>query len=152
MLYVCVLTLKPLYHSLIVASSYLVCDFKKSISSLDSLSLLPKQPMMPATIKTKNISEYNRSLLMSGISAVTKYIIIYCVSINVESIIANSVQLDREYLQIENFLLHKMCILLYSYYWCSHNRTTRPEFRRWLMWMHNIICALERNVCEKKVF
>jgi hypothetical protein len=47
------LTLKPLYHSLMVASSYLVCDFKKSMSSLDSLSLLPKQPMS-ATQKKKN--------------------------------------------------------------------------------------------------
>lgn len=37
--------LKPLYHSLMVASSYLVWDFKKSMSSLDNLSLLPKQPM-----------------------------------------------------------------------------------------------------------
>lgn len=43
-----ILTLKPLYHSLMVASSYLVCDFKKSMSSLDNLSLLPKQPI-PAT-------------------------------------------------------------------------------------------------------
>lgn len=47
-----VLTLKPLYHSLMVASSYLVCDFKKSMSSLDSLSLLPKQPMSATEQRT----------------------------------------------------------------------------------------------------
>lgn len=39
------LTLNPLYHSLIVLSSYLVWVFKNSISSLDNLSLLPKQPI-----------------------------------------------------------------------------------------------------------
>lgn len=39
------LTLKPLYHSLMVASSYLVWDLRKSMSSFDSLSLLPKQPI-----------------------------------------------------------------------------------------------------------
>lgn len=41
------LTLNPLYHSLIVLSSYRVCVFKKSMSSLDNLSLLPKHPMLP---------------------------------------------------------------------------------------------------------
>lgn len=40
------LTLNPLYHSLIVASSYLVWDFKKSKSSLANLSLLVKQPIL----------------------------------------------------------------------------------------------------------
>jgi len=54
-----VLTLKPLYHSLMVASSYLVWDFKKSMSSLDNLSLLPKQPM--SATKYDNITVKNLS-------------------------------------------------------------------------------------------
>jgi len=40
------LTLKPLYHSFMVASSYRVCDLRKSMSSLLNLSLLPKQPIL----------------------------------------------------------------------------------------------------------
>lgn len=39
------LTLNPLYHSLIVTSSYRVCDFKNSISSFVRRSLLPKHPI-----------------------------------------------------------------------------------------------------------
>lgn len=39
------LTLNPLYHSLIVDSSYRVCDLRKSMSSFERRSLLPKQPM-----------------------------------------------------------------------------------------------------------
>lgn len=40
------LTRKPLYHSLIICSSYLVCVLRNSRSSLDSFSLLPKQPIL----------------------------------------------------------------------------------------------------------
>lgn len=50
-----VLTLNPLYHSFIVASSYLVCDLRKSMSSLLSLSLLPKQPILKSVTKSKEI-------------------------------------------------------------------------------------------------
>lgn len=39
-------TLNPLYHSLIVVSSYDVCVLRKSMSSFVSLSLLTKQPML----------------------------------------------------------------------------------------------------------
>lgn len=49
------LTLNPLYHSLMVVSSYDVWVLRKSISSLVSLSLLTKQPIVTsATIETFN--------------------------------------------------------------------------------------------------
>lgn len=44
-IYMLKLTLNPLYHSLIVTSSYRVCDFKNSISSFVRRSLLPKHPI-----------------------------------------------------------------------------------------------------------
>lgn len=40
------LTRKPLYHSLMVASSYRVCDLRNSKSSFVSFCLLPRQPML----------------------------------------------------------------------------------------------------------
>lgn len=59
----CTLTLNPLYHSFIAASSYFVCDLRKSISSLLNLSLLPKQPILKSTTKNNACYYYYQLLI-----------------------------------------------------------------------------------------
>lgn len=62
------LTLNPLYHSFIVLSSYRVCDFRKSISSLDNRSLLPKHPILFQTGANtmRNVKKERKKMLMKN--------------------------------------------------------------------------------------
>lgn len=134
--------MKPLYHSLMVASSYLVCDFKKSMSSLDSLSLLPKQPIS-ATIHNYLVRNYtingvayhivywNGGVCNEGFSRVVRY----PVKINPEKYLFHYILCFHQGRALRVPSGHCTSKLKASCRICTYgNKTTWPQFR-WLMWI-----------------